>query len=453
MQAIFYTGAVFMMIGLTACSSPQKTISRPMESYASGTVNSKRSVIAIPVDIRISALETTLNQQLEGVMYEDNDLRDGDRMMIKATKADRIKVRMEGQQIFFSLPTSLWVKYDAGITTVEASGKIAMEINTAYSVKPDWSIATQTQITGHQWLQKPVLKVVGVNLPVGLVADLVLQNTKRRISRAIDQAVSQNFGLGTIVRQTWDTLFQPSLVSPEYGAWLMVDPQAIGMTPIRVNSDTLSTSLIVEAKPTVVLGTQPPNLQPRPLPAFTQFNYQSPGFEVRLGASIPFVEAQRLAKQEVEGQTYTAGKRSVTVQDIELFGQDGQLIVNLRMTGSYNGNVYLKGKPVFNRAVNAVEVQDLDFTLDTRNFLLKSGAWLLKSTLRKRLQETLDFYLKYNLDASRKALETQLNAYNLAPGFHLRAKVNQLDIGGVELQKEGFLIDVILSGEVGIRNF
>ncbi|MBK6948618.1 MAG: DUF4403 family protein [Haliscomenobacter sp.] len=424
-----------------------------MESYASGTVPLRRSVITIPIDIRISALENTLNQQLEGVMYEDNDLRDGDRMMIKATKADRIKVRMEGQQFFFSLPASLWVKYDAGITVVEASGKIAMDINTTYSVKPDWSIATQTQISGHRWLQKPVLKVVGVNLPVGLLADLVLQNTKRRITRAIDQAVSQNFGLGAIVQQTWDTLFQPSLVSPEYGAWLLVDPQAIGMTPIRVNEDTLSTSLIVEAKPRVVLGNQPPNLQPRPLPAFTQFNYQVPGFEVHLGASVPFAEAQRLAKQEVEGQTYTVGKRAVTIQDIELFGQDGQLVVNLRMTGSYNGNVYLKGKPVFNVAANAVEVQDLDFTLDTRNFLLKSGTWLLKSTLRKRLQETMDFYLKYNLGASRKALEDQLNAFNLAPGFHLQAKVDQLDIGGVALQKEGFLIDVKLSGDVRIRNF
>lgn len=160
---------------------------------------------------------------------------------------------------------------------------------------------------------------------------------------------------------------------------------------------------------------------------------------MHLGASIPFVEAQRLAKQEVEGQTYTAGKRSVTIQDIELFGQDGQLVVNLRMTGSYNGNVYLKGKPVFNAAANAVEVQDLDFTLDTRSFLLKSGAWLLKSTLRKRLQETMDFYLKYNLDASRKALEDQLNAFNLAPGFHLRAKVGQLGIGRVEFaRKKGF---------------
>ena len=250
-----------------------------MESYASGTVPSKRSVITIPIDIRISALENTLNQQLEGVMYEDNDLRDGDRMMIKATKADRINVRMEGQQLFFSLPASLWVKYDAGITTVEASGKIAMDIHTTYSVKPDWSIATQTQITDHRWLQKPVLKVVGVNLPVGLLADLVLQNTKRRITRAIDQAVSQNFGLGTIVRQTWDTLFQPSLVSPEYGAWLLVDPQAIGMTPTRLKEATLCTSLIGEENPTVVWGNPRPTRNSGLFPPFTRFTYRARGYD------------------------------------------------------------------------------------------------------------------------------------------------------------------------------
>lgn len=437
---------------LSITSALSQPINRPMESYKSETME-RRSVLRIPISIKVSKLESTLNQQLEGLLYEDNNLKDGDRMMVRVYKADRIRLRMQGTYIFVSVPMSIWVKYDAGITEVEARGKIDVDLRTTYSFKPDWSLATQTEITNHRWIEKPTIQVIGVSLPVGAVADLVLQNTKKRISREIDEAVTEYFTLNKVVADTWKSLFQPSLASPEYSAWLAVNPTSIGMTPIQVHADTCSTTLVVEAKPKVLIGDKPSGQKIVQLPSYTQLSAQTPGFEIHLGADVPFVRAQELARKAVEGETYTSGKRAVTVQDIELFGQDDQLIVQVRMTGSYNGSVYLKGKPVFNQTLNAIEIQDLDFTLETRNFLVKGGAWLLKSTLRKRLQETMDFYLQYNMDAAKKALQDQLNAFTLDQGFRIRASVQALEIGGVELTKDGFMVDVKLTGTAGIQNF
>lgn len=440
----------FALLAVSSCSTPQP-ITRPMEKYATNFPE-RRSSIQIPVAIKISALEKTVNEQLEGLLYEDNDLRDGDRMMIKVTKAAPIRLGMEGQSLLYTVPAGVWVRYDAGIGVVEAQGKIAIDLKTAYNFKPDWSLGTQTTIANYRWMEKPVLKIAGVSLPLGMLADLALQNTRKRIATAIDEAVAKNLGFGKLVADTWKSMFQPSQVSPDYQAWLIVNPLGIGITPIRVNGDTLSTTLVVEAKPKVFVGDTPPAFPAKPLPPYTQFSAQTPGFSIYLPAEVSFSEAQRLARQEVVGETYTSGKRSVTVQDIEIFGQEEDLILNIRMTGSYNGSVYLKGRPFFNPSSNAIEVENLDFTLETRNFMVKSGAWLLKSTLRKRLQESMDFYLRYNLDESRKALEKQLNAYSLAGGFRIQAKVDQLDIGNVALRPEGFLVEITLKGTIGIRN-
>lgn len=438
------------VIAISSCSTPQP-VTRPMENYAT-SIPERRSSIQIPVAIKISALEKTVNQQLEGLLYEDNDLRDGDRMMIKVTKAAPFRLGMEGQSLLYTVPASIWVRYDAGITVVEAQGKIAMDLRTAYQFKPDWSLGTQTSIANYRWMEKPVLKIAGISLPLGMLADIALQNTRKRISAAIDEAVAENLGLGKMVSDTWKSMFQPTQVSPDYKAWLTVNPLGIGMTPIRVSGDTLSTTIVVEAKPSVFVGDTPPAIASRPLPPYTQYSAQVPGFSIFLPAAVSFAEAQRLARQQIVGETYSSGNRSVTVQDIEIYGQDEDLILNIRMTGSYDGSVYLKGRPFFNTNTNSIEVEDLDFTLETRNFLVKSGAWLLKSTLRKRLQESMDFYLRYNLDESRKALEKQLNGYTLAGGFRIQARVDQLEVGHVALRPEGFLVEIALKGSMGIKN-
>jgi hypothetical protein len=422
-----------------------------MENYATN-LSEKRSSIYIPVAIKISALEKTVNTQLEGVLYEDKDLRDGDRMMIRATKAAPIKLSMEGQAISFTVPAAIWVRYDAGITTVDAQGKISIDFNTAYTVKPDWSLATQTTIVNYRWLEKPVLKIAGINLPVGLLADLALQNTRKTIAKAIDEAVATDLGIGKMVADTWKSMFRPTQISADYNTWLIVNPLDIGMTPIRVDADTLTTTIVVEARPQITVGVAPPAISGRPLPPYTQFSSQVPGFSIFLPAAVSYAEAQRLAGKEIIGETYTSGKRAVTIEGIEIYGQGEDVILNLSMSGSYNGSVYLKGRPFYNSARNAIEVEGLDFTLETRNFLLKSGAWLLKSTLRKRLQESLDFYLRYNLEESRKALEKQLNEYGLAGGFRLQARVDQLEVGNVALQADGFIVEINLKGKIGLRN-
>jgi hypothetical protein len=443
-------GCWFALLATAACSAP-KPLTRPMENYATN-LSDKRSSIYIPVAIKISTLEKTVNAQLEGVLYEDKDLRDGDRMMIRATKAAPIKLGLDGQTISFTVPAAIWVRYDAGITVVDAQGKIAIDFKTAYNVKPDWSLSTQTTIANYRWLEKPVLKIAGINLPVGLLADLALQNMRKTIAGAIDEAVTTDLGIGKMVADTWKSMFRPTQISADYNTWLIVNPLGIGMTPIRVSADTMTTTIVVEARPRITVGDAPPAFSERPLPPYTQFSNQEPGFSIFLPAEVSYTEAQRLAGKEIIGETYTSGKRAVTVEGIEIYGQGEEVILNLSMSGSYNGSVYLKGRPFYNAARNAIEVEGLDFTLETRNFLVKSGAWLLKSTLRKRLQESLDFYLRYNLEESRKALEKQLNEYSLAGGFRLQARVDQLDVGNVALRPDGFMVEINLKGNIEVRN-
>lgn len=429
------------------CSSTKK-LTRPMEKY-NDYLEDRRSVISIPIELGIKELERSLNAQLNGVIYEDNDMR-SDKIALKAVKNQDIKISVDSQVIKYRVPLDLTVKYDAGITTLSGNGEIAIDLATRFDIRSNWAFETQTDIIEYEWIRKPKVSVAGLSIPIGFVANAILNNSKKTLAKSIDDLVKENFKLDQMIASTWEQMYKPLLVAPEYNTWLVVNPQDIGLTPIYMEDDSLSTNIIIEGSPNIVIGQKPGNVDPRPLPLYTKKPQPYEGFMINIATEISYEEAERLAKDQIIGETYTYGKRSVTVEDLRLYGQDDQVIVETQLSGSYTGNIYLQGRPVYNKRKNTIELKDLDFTLNTRNFLFKSAGWLLKGPIKKNIQNTMNFYLDSNLSESANLLQDQLDDYNIAPGILLKANVNDLTIRDVFVIKEGLVADVFLSGDVKI---
>ena len=443
----------FSLCALLACSRKTAQLNRPMEQYDVIPVEDRLSVINIPVQINLRELEKSLNQQLEGVLYEDKDLKDGDKMMMRAEKREDIQLQIEGQTIRYRLPLKLWVKYDFGITALEANGDIALNFKTDFSINPDWEMETHTSIENYEWLRQPKLKMGALNLPVGFIADIVLKQSRAVIARSIDEQARQNFNLRQLVSDTWQQMFEPVLISPEYNTWLLVNPQSIAMTPIVTNQEMLRSTILIESRPRVSLGSKPVSMTPAPLPLFVLRNAENvqQDFFIQISTEVPYAEAERLAKSELQGETFREGKRSVRVEDIELFGQGTRLIVNTRLSGSYNGNVYLSGRPFYNERKNTVDVRDLNFTLETRNFLHKSAGWLLKGTLRKQIESNMNFLLDYNLAELKNQLQTQLNEYKVGQNIVLDGNLDELSIRDAFLAADGIKVQVALRGKLNVQ--
>ncbi len=383
-----------MLSCFLSCKTTQQP-AKPEAQYNAIPSVDQTSTINIPIRIALPELEKSLNTQLPNLLYEDNNIKD-DNMMIRAEKRNDIKIGLNGKDLSYRVPLKLWIQYDVGITNVEANGDLALQLKTSYNIKEDWTLQTTTEIESYEWLQQPRLKMVGMNLPVGFIADMVLKNSKKTLTKAIDDAVGTNFNLQNEIKKVWEQLHDPQLIAPEYNTWLLVNPINIGMTALSTRGDTIASTIVVETRPKVSIGDKPNKPATAPLPAFKYANAAQDDFTLLISTDVPYKEAERLAKLNLAGQTFTEGKRSVKVEDVELYGQGNQLIVNTKLSGSYNGNVYLNGKPIFDPKKNAIDMKDLNFTLETRNFLYKSAAWLLKGTLKNQIEKNMDFFLDYN---------------------------------------------------------
>lgn len=446
---LIISALVFLSIGFSSCSGSKK-LERPEEFYTDFGED-PLSRVNIPIKLDVAALEQSINRQLTGVLYEDDNFNDGDNMKLRAVKQGDIRLQIDSQQIKYQVPLILWIQYDAGITRLEANGDILLDMSTNFEVTPDWRIRTTTELADYQWTREPKLRLGITSVPVGRVLDIFLRNGRSFLTRQIDDLVAESLEPETIVRDIWTQMFQPILVSEEYNTWLVVNPERLAMTPLTARDGIASATIVVESRPFVKLGNRPADQITPPLPPLEQVVGSGEDFFLLIDAEIPFLEAERLAQDQMIGETFESGKRSVTVEDVEIYGSGDKIIVNTTLSGSYNGSVYMEGEPVYNPRRNTIEVKDLNFTLNTQNFLYKSAGWVLKSTIKRRFQESMEFLLDYNIDDMKKQLQEQLNGYSISEEVNLNGQLENLGILNVHLTPESIMVDIGVTGTVEIK--
>ncbi|MEZ4985675.1 MAG: DUF4403 family protein [Saprospiraceae bacterium] len=436
-----------------SCKTTQPV--RPVELYnQDNRFANQPSTIRIPVNIDIKGLERSLNNQMQGLLYEDNSFTDGDRMKVKARKNGQILLNMEGMTVSYEVPLGLWLQYNLGVGTAEATGGLSLRFKTVFSISNDWSLKTRTSLEGHNWTERPRLKVAGVSMPVESIANIMLNRSTLSIGEQIDATIEEYFKLEEYVGEAWKMLAEPFEVSEEYRTWLLINPRDVGMTPLKVVNGQMQSTIVVKSEPALRFGNKPLSGPALALPAFS-YRYLNEtadtGFQIFLDAVLPFDQAEKITQQNLRGQRFEQGKRVVVVDDIELYGQGNNIVVNLLMSGSYKGRIYLTGEPVFDPNRNRIEIEDLDFTLDTKNFLFKSAAWLAKGSLQKMIQENMDYLLDYNLQEAQLEMQRQLKDYEIGPGIRLNGNLTTLDIHNAYLTPEGIKVVMAIKGDLGVK--
>lgn len=420
---------------------------RPTEKYDTTTMEKATSVIKIPVRIDKNELQTSINQQLGETLYEDNDMSDDD-LMIRAKKQRDITLDIGDGELLYQVPLDLWIKKGTFLGSVEAEGQLVLDFKTGYKISEDWSLETLTEVIGYDWTKRPVLKLGIVDLPVQFIANQVLKKTKNLISQTIDEQVQKQLDLKTQVNDAWKKLHEPILLSEEYKTWIVFNPESIGMSPLRTDKDTIESTIVFKSNPEISLGQKPPAPAFQPLPNFAFQEAKDGGFTLFLNADVALAEAESITKKHLIGEQFSYGSQYVKIEDIELYGSGKDLVINLLLSGSYNGNVYAQGEPKYNKRKNEIELDDLDFDFSSKRFLMRSMSWLFKSNLKKRIHQELNFQLGENLYLAQTMIQEQLKSMELTKGVTLKGNLHEMFISRVKIVPEALKVEVALKGNL-----
>ena len=458
MRGFSYGCTVLLIVLLASCATVK--IEKPVEAYTYVPVRPTPSVIGFMLEAKLSDIQRELNETFTGLVYEDNSLDDngGDNLMVKAWKQEKIILTMKEDMLIYRIPLKLSIIVGFKTTKLgmvfsdyrEVNGAIALVFRTRLSINPDWTINTQTEASGYEWITEPVVKVAGLNIPVKFVADLILQKNRKIIGSSIDESVKEFLDLKPYAMQAWKALNQPLSLSDEYKLWLNFDVSDFYISPVMATNGIIRLHTGIKSVLETSVGSRPVVKAPGPLPQLQINNDLKDDLTINASLDIPFNEISQQAARYVGGQTFSQGGRSVKVENINIYGSNGKLVAETLLSGSFKGTIYFKGIPAYNAKDSTLYLRDFDFDLSTRNVLIKSATWLYQSGFRNMMAKKMVWSMAPDIKMLFDEINSSLKSYPLAAGLTLKGQVNRISIDEILLTPDGVKPFVSAEGKMNV---
>lgn len=454
----------YLFISLVLSFSACKTIETqaPEEEYNTYTLQPELSYLVLPVDISIPGLQKTINTNISGLLYEDNDLNDGDDLMVKVWKKSEISITASGNEISYQVPLDVWLKTGKNLGLVSYYGDTKMSINlkfkTRVNVDKNWNVQTITTPVGYTWIEKPSWKVAGFDIPITPIADELVKGQMKDYAKIIDDQARPYMELRPMVEAAWKSLQNPLLMSDDPFVWLTMNPVEISMTPVIGNNEKISTTIGLTAYTQTKIGAKPDAIPGPALPPLKIGTARGGYFSISIISGISYEYASTLAESNMKGQEFTfgnKGKKKIKVDSVKVYGNGDKMVIGLGISGSLNGMIYVSGIPYYDGVNHALKVKDLDYDLDTKHKLLNTADWLAHGVFLKKLAPYLVYDLKDQIEENKKLINESLKNNQISPGIYIKGELLELKPSKVVLDPEGLNAVINATGKlsVGIDGF
>jgi len=444
---------ILILILISNLMMAQQLPEKPIEMINDTLLPSINSNINLPVNLDITELQKSINKKITGVLYEDYDMtnNDNDQLMLKVMKANDISLKIYGQQLEYRVPLNIWFKKGIlGMTDVDGSGDLALTFKTDFTINPDWSLNTFTQIVSHEWITPPKIQTSLVNMPIKYIADIVISRSKTKLSQIIDNQIKQSLDIKKYVSDAWVKIQEPVLVMPEYKVWSKITPTSISMTPFYTMNNDWKSIFSISCLTDINIGDKPIFRKNSNVANIVINSQTKDDFAINMLVDVPYTEADSIVKKTMLGQTFGSDGKSVKIEDISLYGQGDNIVINTKMSGSFNGSIFLKGKPYYNILTRNIEMKDLDFEMSTKNFLFKTANWLFHKGLVERLKNSLKIPVGEKIDNAKNEIQQKITNYKLSQGVSIQGVIDSISISEIQIAKNSIRPILMTTGKLNL---
>ena len=245
-------------------------------------------------------------------------------------------------------------------------------------------------------------------------------------------------------RRIWTVLSSP--IALDDSLWLVVHPSTVRIGMLKMQGDTLVTTVGLSANPRIVGGPRP-GVEPAPMPAPQDSTSRPPVLHLLTEGRLPYDVASTILTEELRGTVIRVARQRLVIDSLHLVGVgDGRVAVGLAVRGPVHGVLYAVGHPAYDTATATLHMPDLQYDVGTRNLLTGTLAWLASGPVEDFLRTRARIKLGPVLADGRQLLERNLNR-DLADGVHLKMDVKSGRVLSVRAAPSALLVRAVASGQ------
>jgi hypothetical protein len=421
----------------------------------------------VNIELRLSAeeLAAAVDEGFPQVAAREDDWSDagvlgdrGDVRFLYRLVRGSFRYRMDHNHFdvwFDQVRYRIWARKQQGDAFVEARcghgddppKRVNLTAHSALTWSERWRLQSRTTFEEPVFVEPCQLS--GLNLDATPLLKSVLQPRLTALAQSIDRIIRERTEAKKRAETVWQQLQEPVALSPDQ--WLAFNPRDVRVSPITSNGTlSVKTSVNLAMAPRIVNGPKPD--APRvPLPPLQLTPLPLDGFQLAVPITVAYERINQRLEQEMIGQEFrTPLGDSVKVEGVQLYGSGDRLILAVKVSGGANGNLYATGTPVFDEGSGVLRFVDLDFTVDTRNVLVRSANWMFHQDLLSSLKAQAFIDLSRQLQTLRSRLEAALTR-ELGPGARLEGEVSALRPRGIYPTAGGVEVHMIAEGSMWVE--
>lgn len=455
----FTLKVVLILVGylLTNCSTQKKINTlKPEASSTNSTIyTTKTSYVGMPVEIKIKDIQTLLNQNLKGIIYKDSIIKD-DNIEMKIWKLNDIKLTYFNGKIKSELPLKIWIKYKYGTDFMGLNDTREFNLNGTITLLSsitlsNWKLNMNSVIDKTDWNESPTVNIAGKEIAITYAVNPTLNYFKKDIAAKIDKAINENCDFKPQVIDALKQITEPFQANQQFDTWVSIKPLEIFSTDAKLLQDKVLLDLGLKCSIQTLIGDKPKNIINWDKVAVTRVTKIQNSFTGNIAAVSSYASASRVITNNFKGQTFGEGSKKITVNQVDIWQKNNNLIIALNMSGTINGTIYLSGTPKYNNQTQEIYFENLDYVLDTKNVLHKSGSWLLNRMILRKMQENCKYKITEDIENGKKIAATFLTNYSPMTGVYINGKLENLEFEKFELTPNAIISFIKTNGNVNVK--
>ncbi|HRI00549.1 MAG TPA: DUF4403 family protein [Saprospiraceae bacterium] len=420
---------ILILIGCIACS--KKNFPNPIPISQDMPIPPLPSSQAqVPISINKNELHIMLKEQLNEAM-KNGFLIDG-KYLCQIEMTNLPSVSGHDNQLNLELPLHVALSLPSTGENIQAEGQLKLKTSTSLEIF-EKKLLSNTQITEHQWVNAPVLKVMGLPIPIQGIANSILNWTKSSICKQLDQQLQTQFNFIQLEQRLQSYFSSPVWSTEDSIIHIFIGAQEMAVGNLFTTSEELIIpvifyfeSIISEQRSTDL--NQEISFTTRPLAEDIS--------TIKIQSRIPLNYIEQLVREATYQQSFGNSLFKFEISKIRLTGMDKELTILLDVKGGFEGKLKLSCQPEFDSNKKQILLNQFKMEITEGKKMEKGLYSIFEGLINGRVKSTLEDQINNMKKDMMDTLQIKFKNYEVKPGILYKAELLDHNIQHFSIVKD-----------------